>query len=185
MTRPTDELKTEHQAVLLSLDILEHISHQIQSGNVTDLADLKALYEILTVFVDKCHHGKEENVLFPALIQLGMPRDGGPVGVMLAEHDNGRAYIKGIGEAIQASESGNTAALNAFAENALGYATLMRQHIYKEDNILYPMADMHLSDIEQNALTQSFREIEGHQLLPGQREQFMATLRQFETIYLR
>lgn len=106
------------------------------------------------------HHGKEEKILFTALERLGFPREGGPVGVMLTEHDNGRQYIQGMRDAVVQIKSGDQEGLKKFAVNASYYSALMVEHIYKEDNILYPMADMHLSSDEKNVMLSDFQKVE-------------------------
>ena len=71
--------------------ILKHVDH---------------LLEFFTVFVDKCHHGKEEELLFPALEQIGVERDKGPIGVMLKEHQQGREYVQKMKAAISQIKDG-------------------------------------------------------------------------------
>ena len=69
-----------------------------------------------------------------------MPAEGGPIAVMLAEHDQGRAYTRGMVDAAQRLKQGDGDAAQQLVDNALGYAGLLRQHIQKEDQILFPMA---------------------------------------------
>jgi hemerythrin-like domain-containing protein len=82
--RPTEELRAEHDGILVMLKILERVSGQLTSPSTVELKHLDQILEFLKVFVDRCHHGKEEDILFPALEEAGIPRRGGPIGVMLA-----------------------------------------------------------------------------------------------------
>ena len=95
--KPTDVLKEEHQGVKLSLRILEQLCKKIQEKQTGEkeitIADFNKLLEFFKGFVDKCHHSKEEDVLFPALLDAGLPKQGGPIQVMLAEHDIGRKLV--------------------------------------------------------------------------------------------
>ena len=91
-------------------------------------------------FADGCHHKKEEGVLFVALVENGMSKEAGPVAVMLAEHEEGRRLTCAMREGAERVQAGDQTAISQVVQNALGYATLLRQHIQKEDRILFPMA---------------------------------------------
>ncbi|WP_047812206.1 hemerythrin domain-containing protein, partial [Desulfosporosinus acididurans] len=158
--QPTKELKIEHEAVLTVLQILDKISQRITEGKDISINDIETLLEVMKVFVDRCHHGKEEKILFEAMESVGIPKEGGPVGVMLYEHDNGRRYIGGMRKAFEKFKHGDKEALNEFAANASGYTTLMYAHIDKENNILYPIAETHLSETAKIKLVQDFSMIQ-------------------------
>ncbi|MFC1972404.1 hemerythrin domain-containing protein [Chloroflexota bacterium] len=83
---------------------------------------------------------------------VGIPRDRGPIGVMLREHEMGRSYVKNMSEAVEKYKAGESSYSSQFVENAKKYTELLTQHIDKEDNILYPMADMQLSEEKQREL---------------------------------
>lgn len=135
---PIKELKAEHQAVKLTLKILNKISQKIESnGKVVNPDHIRQLLEFFSVFVDTCHHGKEEEWLFPAMEQIGVSRDNGPIGVMLHEHRLGRTYVNGMKDAWSAYKKGNNEALKKFFQNANSYITLLNEHIHKEDNVLF------------------------------------------------
>ena len=92
--KPIQDLIMEHEAVNLTLKILDKICSNIeQTGRISNPEHLDQRIEFFIVFVDKCHHGKEEELLFPALEAIGVQRDGGPIGVMLSEHQQGREYV--------------------------------------------------------------------------------------------
>jgi hemerythrin-like domain-containing protein len=68
----------EHEAVRLTLRVLDRICQKIErSEKLGDSQHVDQLLEFFTVFVDKCHHGKEEELLFPALEKVGVNRDKG------------------------------------------------------------------------------------------------------------
>lgn len=181
---PTEELKAEHQAVLSVLQILQNISEKIRSGQEIEIAHLEQLLKILREFVDQSHHGKEEKILFSALEKLGFPRQEGPVGVMLSEHDNGRQYIQGMRDAVAKIKSGEHDGLKDFAVNASYYSTLMVDHIYKEDNILYPMADMHLSVGEKEAMLSDFKQVEDEAIGLGNKKKYLDQIEVLKKNYM-
>lgn len=180
---PTEELKLEHQAVLNVLDILKKISGRIRSGQGVDINHLDQILEILKEFVDYSHHGKEEKILFEALERLGFSREAGPVGVMLAEHDNGRQYIQGMRDAVGLVKTGDLDGLKKFAVNASYYSSLMVDHIYKEDNILYPMADMHLSIEEKSSMMDEFKKLEEGTIGRVKKESYLKQINELKKVY--
>lgn len=183
--KATDQLKEEHQGVILALSILEEIAKRLQAKKDIDLNHLKKLLEFLQVFVDKCHHGKEEDVLFPAMEKAGVPKEGGPIGMMLLEHDMGRSYIKGLSQAIGKYATGDLKASQQIIENAEKYIALLREHIEKENNILYEIADMHLSPKQQRDIPKQFDKIENEKIGKGKHEQFHQMLNDLSKQYLK
>jgi hemerythrin-like domain-containing protein len=110
--------------------------------------------DFLKQFADRCHHGKEEDCLFPALVAAGMPDEGGPVGVLKHEHEEGRAYIATIAAASAADD------LQALRPAVRGYAALMRAHIDKENNVLFPIARTGITGAAAGAVADGFERIE-------------------------
>ncbi|KKS12786.1 hemerythrin [Candidatus Daviesbacteria bacterium RIFOXYD1_FULL_41_10] len=170
----TGQLKEEHKAVKEALQILHVFAQNLKAGKKVDKADFEKLLEFLKVFVDKCHHGKEENLLFPAMEKAGIPKEGGPIGMMLYEHSLGRNFIKGMGSA----KTGRK-----IADNIEGYCQLLTEHIDKEDNILYEMADMHLDKATQRELLKKFDLLEKEKIGPGKHEKFHQTLNKLKKVY--
>lgn len=182
--KATKQLKEEHQGVLLMLQILEKVVAKLARGENINPAHLTQILEFLTVFVDKCHHTKEEILLFPALEEVGIPNEGGPVGMMLLEHNEGRKYIQGMKEAASLYQQGDTKEGKLFSDNAKKYIGLLREHIDKEDNILYMIADMHLDEKKQKQLANEFEKIEAEEIGLDKHEQLHQMLDALRTGYL-
>jgi hemerythrin-like domain-containing protein len=140
-----DLLMDEHQLILRSLDALDAFSADLARGG-EDRAELTRFVRFIREFADARHHGKEEDILFKAMVAAGFPRDGGPIAVMLMDHDAGRAHVAAMaaraGQAGSWSDADRAAAVSA----ARGYTDLLRGHIRKEDQILYPMARQRLQE---------------------------------------
>jgi len=154
MGKATADLKKEHEAILHVLNILEKMTR----NNFMDTETLLDYYDevvyFLKIFADKCHHGKEENYLFTELVNKGIPQSGGPVGVMLEEHEEGRMYISIMSESVKARD------IEAFKSGASKYTNLLRNHIEKENTILFAEADKLISEDEQNNIFLKFEEYE-------------------------
>ena len=139
--KATQVLRDEHEGILAMLAVVEAAAYRLREGKSIPSDLFPNAVGFFRNFADKCHHGKEETKLFPALVERGMPQEGGPVGVMLEEHSLGRAYIRAISVAAEKYATGDTSAVPALVENALGYVKLLRGHIDKENGVLFPMAD--------------------------------------------
>jgi hemerythrin-like domain-containing protein len=95
---------------------------------------------------------------------------------MLSEHEAGRAYIRGIADG--ASKLGtDPAAADRIAQNAQGYIDLLRAHIGKENNVLFPMADRALTSEDQVYLTKEFERFEAEETGAGVHEGMLTLLR--------
>ena len=176
----TEELTTEHRAIERMLAVLESAAARLEAGEPVRPDVFREALDFVRNFADRCHHGKEEENLFPRLEELGVPREGGPLGVMLSEHDEGRAFIGAIAAAVDAYEGGDEAAARTIASNASGYVDLLRGHILKEERVLFPMADQVLSADDQRSLEESFERIETEVMGPGVHERYHRMLDELE-----
>jgi hemerythrin-like domain-containing protein len=156
---PSDILSQEHRAIEGRLDHLEQTIRSIQAGGAFSRRYFEDALDFFRDQADGCHHAKEEKLLFPRMVERGVPAHGGPIGVMLAEHDEGRAYLKAVRENLTGAEQGAVAALNAVLQNAAAYIEMLRAHIQKEDNILFRIAKMVLDPSDVAELQQAFAEV--------------------------
>jgi hemerythrin-like domain-containing protein len=172
--QPTQILSNEHRVIEVVLGCLEKITEEAQSAGKLDRDSAEQAVDFIRNFADKCHHGKEEVHLFTAMVAKGVPQEGGPVGVMLYEHDLGRNFVAGMAKSIPLAAEGDAAALGEFARHASGYVQLLRNHIQKEDNILFPMADRVLTEADQKQLMASFETVEKDHMGAGTHEKYVA-----------
>jgi len=163
----TEVLRHEHEAILKMLDVSEKVADRLERGEAVKPEVLANLQEFLRLFADQCHHGKEEDLLFPLLQQKGVPRAGGPIGVMLHEHEEGRALIRQMSDAAQGMKSGLAGSGPRWAEAARGYAALLRSHIDKENNVLFMLAEQLLAPSEQEQLAADFEKLEVNKMGAG------------------
>lgn len=168
----TDILSNEHRAIKIVLDAMEKVANRLEADQEVDLSIADSCLEFATGFADKCHHAKEEELLFPLLEERGVAREGGPIGVMLHEHDEGRNLIKSIKDHLTRVSAGDKSARSALAESLKGYATLLRSHITKEDEVLFVVASGILSDEDNERLIKGFDDIEEKKIGPGVHEEY-------------
>lgn len=181
---PITELRNEHEAVLTALRALWTIADDAgHAKRIRHRGDTIALIEFFRTFLDRCHHGKEEKLLFPLLEAHGVSRDGGPIGVMLSEHDQGRRYVGAIEESIRSEADGPEAA-EAFVNDALCFIELLKRHIEKENMVLFPLAARHLSAKQAESLHRGFQRIEAEEIGAGRHEAFHSLLDRLRQDYL-
>src|SRR6266498_1989272 len=137
-------LMNEHRVIERVLDGLAAFTEEVRRKGTTEKEELGRFVSFIREFTDLCHHGKEEDILFASMVEHGFPRDGGPIAVMLHEHDEGRALVRVLKTRAEQPEAWTDADRQEVAEVAAGFAELLRRHIHKEDAILYPMAEQHL-----------------------------------------
>lgn len=137
MATATQNLENDHLQILRLIEVVERIT-QSDSPNVEHM---EMIVKVIREFADGLHHAKEEQLLFPLMVQKGFSNETGPVAVMLHDHLEGRNFVKGMAEKISLYKQGETSALKAIYSNMLGYADLLRNHIGKENKVLFRMAD--------------------------------------------
>jgi uncharacterized protein len=137
MQRQWNELlMDDHQAAEKVIAALER---GFDNGDGPEPALIGAAVEFFTVYLEGCHHQKEEQHLFPLLEARGLPRHGGPLGVMLTEHDENRRLLGEFERLGRGYARGDRAQLEPLKRVFSDYAALMKQHFWKENDILYPM----------------------------------------------
>jgi uncharacterized protein (DUF2249 family)/hemerythrin-like domain-containing protein len=166
----TAALRHEHEVILRALSLLDRLVPDLAAGKPTAQASAARLREFFETFVDRCHHTKEEQHLFPALERRGIPRQGGPLGVMLAEHEQGRQLLGSL----------RARDLPEAARAARAYGDLLRAHIAKENDVLFALAEQVLGADEQQGLLRAFEAVEREAVGPGVHERLLGELQALE-----
>lgn len=170
----TSILMQEHRVIERVLDSLQTVASRLKGGEAVDPRIFIEVADFAKGFADGCHHKKEEGALFPAMEAAGIPAEGGPIAVMLSEHEEGRRLIASIRASAERLQGGDGSARAAVVENALAYVALLRQHILKEDNILFPMADQVLQGAAAAEVDKAFDRIETEEIGEGVHDRFHA-----------
>jgi len=156
----TQCLRDEHQLILKILNCFEIALNQAVKLNSFPKSIFEMFTEFFTGYADQCHHCKEENSLFPKLEKQGIPREGGPIGVMIYEHELGRQHVRIIIDNLNLADSGDPQAIQELVNHSTDFIALLRQHIQKEDQILFSMADQVIHDSALLELSQAYSESE-------------------------
>lgn len=180
--KPTDDLREEHKAVELMLRILDGICTNIESGRSVKQEHLEGLVEFMRIFVDRCHHTKEEAYLFPEMEKSEIQDLRELITSLKNEHDKGRQYVSRIEKVVSGKEEHRE--LSTMVENSRAYIQLLTLHIDKEENNLFPMADACLSQAAQKKLLEDFEVVETEIIGPGKHEEFHRWLHGMGEIYI-
>lgn len=149
----TSVLMDEHRNILKVIGIIFEKCSQMEISRKMNSEFFKEVIDFIRNYADGFHHVKEEDILFRKMLQNLDNMHCNPIPVMLNEHDAGREYVKGM---IKAVETNNLAAA---IENARGYGMLLRNHIYKEDNVLYPMAEESLDNSQKSEVNTAYSQV--------------------------
>jgi len=171
---PLQMLQNEHRLIEKVIAALENYVAAVHDGEQVDREDLNKFVGFIRTFADSCHHGKEEDILFATMGEHGFSREYGPVAVMLMEHQEGRRLIGILREKAEQTAAWSAEDRLAIAQAANAYAALLRNHIMKEDNILYPAAAMNLPQELLENMGEQFERFEEEKTGPGEHEKFHA-----------
>ncbi|MAK56286.1 MAG: hemerythrin [Pusillimonas sp.] len=157
---PIQQLVDDHRYILMVVNHLNSLAPGIAGSEPVDVPLLRQAVEFMREFADHCHHGKEEDLLFPALVEANVPESGCPIGGLKGEHVKGRKLVGQLEEGINLLETDEAQARQTLCEAIRGIALLYPDHIWKEDAMVFPMAERLLSDAEVNGLKVGFAEVE-------------------------
>src|SRR5262245_15061965 len=175
--KATELLSNEHRVIERVITVLQKLTTKPVENSLDCWR--KAL-DFFNHFADQCHHFKEEQVLFPAMEERGIPKDGGPIGMMLMEHEEGRSYVRSMRAAISLVETKNQVAKEILIDKAKKYVRLMKDHIQKEDEVLFRIAADVIPADEQKALLRSFEEHEAKEIGEGVQEKYLKLVEELE-----
>ena len=179
MITPLEDLKHEHRLIERALAVLERATQQFECGEEVSPDTLEQALAFVRGFADGCHHAKEEQGLFPVLADKGPMIKGGPVKVLSADHEAGRKLMRDLERGIEGMRRGGPEG-PAEAHKALAtYTHMLRRHIAKEEEVLFRLAEMLISDEEAEALGAHFERVEA-QTGAGAHERYEAMVEELE-----
>ncbi len=170
MSKPVKDLTIEHGSILLMLKVMKKVYEKLDSGEAVEAEQLYKMVEFIKIFADKCHHGKEEDILFPAILNADNSHER-LINELLGEHKTSRDYIKGIGEALKNYAPGNPEAIH-ISRNMSGYVELLTNHIAKESKDLFPLVDKMFTAEKLEEIEKRFEDIEKNIIGEGKHEEY-------------
>jgi len=157
---PTENLIKEHEEINELLDIMSKIALKIKSKDVFYPTDVEEIIDYLIIIIDKSHHGKEDEVFYPELISSGIPKETAPLSIINYEHTLAHRYLKDISSCVVNCKIGNDFSGELLADSLTNYVVVIKNHIQREEEIIFPIANEVLSSEKQNEISQRFEDIE-------------------------
>jgi len=157
---PVEVLEAEHRVIQKMVAGMSLLAEQLEGGKLVDVPLLESIVVFLREFADRCHHGKEEAFLFPALIRRGVPSHGCPIGGLTMEHQKGRVMVGELADAIRGYAAGEPPAREDLVKSLRALVAFYPNHIWKEDYLLFPLAGKVLTPEDQQELMNKFETVE-------------------------
>ena len=174
--KATEDLRSEHVGVGRMLGIMDAMFARLGAGGSVAPDDLASCIEFLRVFVDQCHHGKEEQLLFPAMRAADLTDAEETIIILLAEHMRGREGAARIADAAQRIAEGAEPATSGLGEAMSDYTRLLHAHIRREENDCFDVADRALPPAVQDEVVEGYERIERDVVGEGRHKAFHALL---------
>ncbi len=170
---PIETLMAEHRLIRDTLDALQAWAEGVTSGDADERDELQRFVTFIRDFVDPVHHGKEEDILFTTMVAHGFSREQGPLAVMMHEHEESRALIDTLARFAQQESRWSEGDRLQISRAAQSYAALLRQHIAKEDQVLYPMSQLRLPESAKAQIAEKFTQFEREHMTPERRTRLL------------
>ena len=154
MAKSLEMLSEEHKNILQVIDAIFSECDALEKGKKIDVDFFKETIDFIRGYADKFHHAKEEDILFRELSKDDVEMHCNPMQQMLYEHDMGRGFVKELEIGVELKDP------SIVTKNARAYGFLLKDHIFKEDNILYPIADEILSDSAKDNILKEFYSVD-------------------------
>lgn len=180
----TADLRSEHHGVVKMLNIMDAMGARARMGEAPAVADLADVLEFLRVFVDRCHHSKEETLLFPAMRAAGITTAEPTLVALLADYDHGRTAVAEMARQVEGLERGEEGALTTLADIMSSYTALLLDHITREERDCFNTADLELVVSVKVELAEGYDRIEEEVVGHGVHERFHALLDRLGHEYL-
>lgn len=148
----------EHHVIISMLTCLERLIEQAELTKKLDEEYANHMITFFREFADACHHGKEEDVLF--LFSDEKTGGTGPVVILKEEHAEGRIYVKGLIHNVSQAAAGNQEAIALFGQNGRDMIDMLRRHIKREDEVVFPMIEELSNSGDAQRLWQDFVSVE-------------------------
>ncbi len=180
---PRDMLREEHGATMKMLAALQRFIAKLVDLKEGETKDLKALIEFFEIYVDRYHHGKEEQVLFPTLYRTRTARIDSLINSLMEDHREARTSMEQIKSNVVSLHSCSEADLYEFRERADRYVDLVRKHVRKENSELLPLIEERLSETGRLQMAGQFHDVEKATLGSNGLEIFLVSVRRLSQKY--
>lgn len=158
--RAIEILTDEHCIIVRVLACLERLAGEAEAAGKLEADPARDVVWFLRTYADAIHHGKEEDLLFPKMVDRGESAEDGPIALLREDHEVGRRSVREMASALDAAAAGDAAALARFVREARSFAAFLRDHAQKEDEVVFPLAAEILSEDDGWELLEGYARFE-------------------------
>jgi len=180
---PTENLIKEHKEINELLEIMSKIAAKIKSKDVFYPTDVEEIIDYLIIIIDKSHQGKEDEVFYPELISTGISKETEPLSIINYEHVLAKRYLKEISSCVVNCKIGNDFSGDLLADSLTNYVIVIQNHIKREEEIVFPIANEVFSTEKQNEILQRFEVIDQKNITHSFLERFNKLLNKLKSKY--
>lgn len=174
---PLDALREEHGAIMKGLAILQGVARELEEHNPQAVGHLHQILEFMVVFIDRCHHAKEEEFLFPAM-EKTRTKNSRLIGELVSEHEEGRRMTAVLESVLHELEQESAQATAQLVDTIRSFVQIFRNHIRKENGSVFPEAREILSGPVQEDMARRFEKLEEDRIGKGRHEAFHRMIEQ-------
>ena len=154
---PIGPLMREHRLIERMVRLMEEEIRKISETNEVNPDFIDVVIDFLRTYADKCHHGKEEDILFKSLAGKNLSNEHNKtMHELIEEHIYGRRMVSDLLSAKENYVTGNVDSLKDIQKSLKELTELYPMHIEKEDKrFFYPCME-YFTEQEQEAMLQEF-----------------------------
>ncbi len=150
---PVGPLMKEHRLIERMIRIMQANLESIRKEGKVDPAFVDTAVDFIRTYADRCHHGKEEDILFRDLIKKKISDEHQRImQELIEEHKKGRNNVKKLIEAKEKYVQGNKDALKDIVSNMETLVKFYPKHIEKEDKHFFIPCMDYFTDSEKDTM---------------------------------
>lgn len=150
-------LMIEHRVIERMIKILERAADAAGGSRGFLPGLIETALDFLGNYADRCHHGKEEGILFAELDKKPLKAQHRKLlGELLNEHEEARKLTASLALLAMQAKPGDAAAVTAMQSKIRELVSLYKTHIEKEDKRFFIPVMEYFSSKAQSRLLESF-----------------------------
>lgn len=151
----------EHRVIERMLVVLGRELDSISQQGRVDPAFIDTATDFIRTYADRCHHGKEEDILFRRLVEKHLdPQLAEATADLIKDHVYGRTLTHQLVDANHRYAAGDATALVEITTAAQALVEFYPVHIEKEDRHFFKPCLKYFTEAEQAQMLQDFDEFD-------------------------
>jgi len=174
---PAGPLMKEHRTIDAMIVLFKKEEENLETNLDLDTFFITQAADFIKTYVDQCHHGKEENILFRELSKKEISKEHFEImSQLIEEHKYGRKLLSELMESADRYEKKDIKAKREVLNCLKALTELYSRHIEKEDKVFFPASRGYLTEEEEQEMLEKFREFDSRMI----HEKYKAAVKQLE-----